>query len=135
MNRIRTCEGISHWISNPIQWNKPKFTRNVAQWQNLILDSTEDGSEVFEDRIQKEVDQRVESLKKEFSNVFNIEKSNNMIKAPPMELVIRSDIPVKPYVTKTAQATPFALRSSANKELNNYLRTGVLRRPRPDEKK
>ena len=121
-------------VLNPIQWNKPRFTRSVAQWQNLILDSTEDGSEVFEKGIQKEVDQRVESLKKEFYDVFNIEKSNNMIKAPPMELVIRSDIPVKPYVTKTARATPFALRSSANKELNNYLRTGVLRRPRPDEK-
>ena len=121
-------------VLTPLQWSKPRFTRSVASWQNMILDATEDGSEVFTEEIQREVDSRVESLKKEFYNVFDIEKSNNMIKAPPMDLVMRTDIPVTPYVTKTARATPFALRDSANKELNNYLRTGVLRRPRPDEK-
>ena len=102
--------------------------------QDLVLDSTEEVSEVFPQEVQDIIDVRIKDFKKEFAPVFDVYKNDNMIKAPPMKLVLRDDVPITPYVTKTARSTPFALRDSANREIQNYLRTGVLRRPRPNEK-
>lgn len=121
-------------VFGPTQWQKGRFTRSVRKWQDFVLDANEDFSEVFNQVDQTFVDSNLKDLKEEFSSVFDTAKTDNKIKMKPVEINFRSDVPVKPYVTTCARATPFAIRDAANKELENYLRTGVLRKPYPNEK-
>ena len=132
---LHECENLKVApILNTYQWSKPQVTHQAKKWQSTLLEANEDFSEKFTAEENIFVESNLDTLKQEFKNVFDTSKSDNKIKMEPIEINLRTDIPIVPYVTKTARSTPYALRESANTELQKYLQTGVLRKPYPNEK-